>query len=102
MSTDSTHRQAGSAHPPINATNPNQPIVTFNQTNPTPPHHPHSTVAYHQLHSVALLLVPLLTPPASTVRTLAGGLFTSGICLFSGGLYGTGTFSRWDAHGRVP
>lgn len=41
---------------------------------------------------MGLLLVPLLTPPGSAVRTLAGGLFTSGICLFSGGLYGTG---RW-------
>lgn len=38
---------------------------------------------------MALLLVPLLTPPASAARNVAGGLFASGICLFSGGLYGT-------------
>lgn len=47
-------------------------------------------VSYQQLHSVALLLVPLLTPAGSATRLVAGASFAGGIVCFSGGLYGHG------------
>lgn len=47
-------------------------------------------VHYQQLHSVGLLLVPLLTAEKSFQRVAAGSFFTAGIALFSGGLYATG------------
>ncbi|TFJ88755.1 hypothetical protein NSK_000323 [Nannochloropsis salina CCMP1776] len=43
--------------------------------------------AYQQLHSLGLLLTPLLSEPHSKLRPLAGFSFASGIVLFSGGLY---------------
>ena len=43
--------------------------------------------AYQQLHSVGLLLTPLLTQPGSNTRVIAGSSFAAGIALFSGGLY---------------
>lgn len=47
-------------------------------------------VSYQQLHSVTLLLVPLLTPAQSLTRTIAGASFSTGILCFSGGCYGYG------------
>lgn len=44
---------------------------------------------YQQIHSVGLILVPLVTAPGSMLATAAGSLFTTGIVLFSGGLYAT-------------
>ncbi len=60
---------------------------------PPPPPPPSPTevwsraVHYQQLHSVGLLLTPVLTQPGSLARVLAGTSFSAGLLLFSGGLY---------------
>jgi len=48
----------------------------------------HTAANYHLLHSFALMLCPLVQPPYSSV---AGALFSAGILLFSGSLYGMAT-----------
>ncbi|GMI43583.1 hypothetical protein TrCOL_g7367 [Triparma columacea] len=41
---------------------------------------------YHMFHSLALALVPVATPHPYA-RLVSGGLFASGMLLFSGGVY---------------
>jgi uncharacterized membrane protein YgdD (TMEM256/DUF423 family) len=47
-------------------------------------------VHYQQIHSLAMVLTPLVTLPSSAHRLAAGGLFGIGITLFSGGCYAYG------------
>lgn len=45
-------------------------------------------VEYHLLHSVALLALALYAAQSGRAVTLPAGLFTAGIVLFSGSIYG--------------